>query len=400
MKDLWIVARWEFWRSIRNKAFLITTFLVPVIIIVASIIPQLMAEKKDLQLMVVDETSKVYPVLNQILPNQGIEVIQSTDLTPDELRIRAEEEKKISYLYIPADFFESKKALYYFQSSSNISNINVPIILDQMVKDHELKAMGLTQEMINRLEEKVYVERIAVDKQTDNMDEFIKGQVSMIALGFLIVFTSMMTGGILLQSIVKEKNDRIVEILLSSVSSVNLMAGKIIGSLLVGLVQLVMLVVIGLGVAKFGFHLELGSLFSFNIIYSIVYGILALILIYTLYAFLGAIMKEVQSGGQAQPILVILPVVPMWFIVAIMENPFGLAARVLSYIPPCTPLTMMMRLGITKIPVWEIGLTMVELVVFDVLMVYFVSRIFKTGLLMYGKSAGFKETWKWFKQAS
>ncbi|MCK4258947.1 MAG: ABC transporter permease [Halanaerobiales bacterium] len=400
MKDLWIVARWEFLRSIRNKAFLITTLLVPVIILVAGIVPQMLAEKKDLNLVVIDETSKVYSQLAEIFPNQGIEVRQSSDLTLDELKEKAKEEKKTSYLYIPNDFFESKKAYYYFQSSSNINNINVPILLDQMIKNHELKSMGLTQEMINRLEERVNVERFAVDQDGDNMEEFMKGQVGMIVFGFMMVFTSMMAGSILLQSIIKEKNDRIVEVLLSSVSSMELMAGKIIGSLFVGISQLAILVILALGVAKFGFHLELGSLINNNIIYSFIYGILALVLIYTLYAFLGAIMKEVQSGGQAQLILTILPVVPMWFIAAIMENPFGMVARVLSYIPPCTPMTMMLRLGITKIPLWEIGSTLLVLLVFDIFMVYFVSRIFKTGLLMYGKSAGFKEAWKWFKQAN
>lgn len=400
MRDVWTVTKWEFSRGIKNKAFIVTILLIPIIIFVAAVVPRYLEKNKEQNLVIVDETAQVAEQVSSALAGQGVNVNYAT-YSEEELRKLAEETKKVSYLYIPTDFYENKQVNYYSQSSSEISLQSVQVTLDQIVKYREFNQVGLTNEQIAQLEEPVQVEQIRVDiEEEKDLKDFIVGQIGLVGFGFLIVFTSMMAGGMTLQGIIKEKNDRIVEILLSSISSRDLMAGKIIGNLFVGMVQMTGLGIIGLSIVKFVFKLPLGNLWSVNLLYMGIYAILAYILISTLYAFLGAIMKEVQSGGQVQPMLGIFPVVPMWFAGVIMTDPFGGTARLLSYIPFCTPMTMIMRIAATHIPFWEIGLTIVILLIFDIFMVYFVARIFKTGLLMYGKSAGFKEAWKWFKQAS
>lgn len=400
MRDIWTVAKWEFVRGIKNKAFIVIVLLIPLIIFVSSVVPQYLMKQKEYNLVIVDETGQVAEQVSSALESQKVNVSYAI-YSQEELRQLAEETKKISYLHIPIHFYENKQVNYYCQSSSKINLNNVQLTLDQIVKYHEFHQIGLANEQIAQLEEPVRVEQIRVDQEEEtDIKDFIVGQVGLVGFGFLIVFTSMMAGGMTLQGIIKEKNDRIVEILLSSISSRDLMAGKIVGNFLVGMVQTTGLGMIGLLIVKFVLKFPLGNLWSINLLYMGIYALLAYIMISTLYAFLGAIMKEVQSGGQAQPLLGILPVVPMWFAGLIMGDPFGSTARLLSYIPFCTPMTMIMRIAVTPIPLWEIGLTMMILLAFDILMVYFVARIFKTGLLMYGKTASFKEAWKWFQQAN
>lgn len=399
-RDLAIIVKWEVMRSIRNKAFIITTLLVPIIILVASIVPQMFNSKQNLHLVVVDETGDVYSHLAKALQSENLQFSQVSNMTKDQMVKAAAENSKISYLYIPGDFYQSKRTFYYFMGLSRIEGNLLHTNLNQIVKNFELKSIGLSAKVINRIEESVKFERIDVEQiDQDKGGQFFISQIISMTFGLILIMTSMMSGGFLLQSIIKEKNDRIVEILLSSVSSRLLLTGKIFSSLLVGFIQTLTFLFVGFLVARFGFQLNIFGYLNWNIVLFLIYGILGLILIYVLYAFLGVLMKEAQSGGQAQPLLIILPVAPFWFAAAIVQNPLGILARVLSFIPPFTPATMIMRIGFTNLPTWEIVVTILFLTLFNILMMIFVGKIFKTGLLMYGKNVNLKEAWKWFKQA-
>lgn len=403
MRDIWVVTKWEFNRSIRSKAFLIITLLVPVIIVLASVVPQYIAEKAEKNVVIVDDAGGVYEIAAPYLEAQGIHVSRA-DLNSTEIQDEAQQaaNKNKNYLHVPGDFYQTKQANYYFHGTPSMEEQSLNVILDQAAKSHHLQAMGLTPEQITQLQTPVKVQPVPVDKRAGgDMSKLVAGQAMSIGFTFLVVFVSMMSGAILLQSIISEKNDKIVEILLSSVSSRDLMAGKIIATLLIGLVQVVILGGMGIVAASFIFEtFSLRSVLNISLLYALIYAALAFIQIATLYAFLGAVMKEAQSGGQSQPLLGILPIIPIWFMPVIMSDPFSTISRVLSFIPPFTPLTMVIRTALAPIPFWEVGLSMLLLIAFNVWMIHFVARIFKTGLLMYGKETGFKEAWKWFKQAS
>ena len=403
MKDTLIVTRWEFLRSIRSKAFLITTIMVPLIMIVAAVIPQLLIKTTKKNLKIVDDTGAIYMQLSESLKPLGI-TTEQIDLIQSEVKDEAAQDKNksVRYLFIPGDFFTTKEAFFYSRSadSTDESTVQIQMILDQLTHVFELQKLGLSSEQITQLQQKVQVTTVPLDDRANNMTDLIVKQAGLIGLTFLVIFASMMAGGILLQGIISEKNDRVVEVLLSSVTSKNLMAGKIFGTCLLGLIQMLIFGALGVGVVTLVFKVSMAALLGTNLLYLVVYSLLAFVQIITLYALLGSIMKDAQSGGQSQPLVAILPVIPMWFFAPIMSNPSGAIALVLSYFPPCTSLTMLMRIAMGSVSGLEIALTMLELAVFDVFMVYFVARVFKTGLLMYGKGAGFREAWRWFRQAT
>lgn len=403
MKDMWIVARWEFNRSIRSKVFLIITLLVPAIMVLAGFIPQYIAGKVEHHIVIVDDAGGVYEAVGPYFEAQGVRV-ERGDLSPAELQDEARREvnKNKNYLYIPGDFYAAKQAQFYFHGAPSAGDQSMSLILDQVAKAHDMQSLGLSQAQIAKIQSPVKIQQVPIDKRAGgDMSKLLAGQVMSIGFTFLVVFVSMMSGAILLQSIIAEKNDKIVEILLSSVSSRALMGGKIVATLLIGLVQVVILGAMGLFAAKFIFtNFSVKSILNISLLYALIYGILAFIQIAALYAFLGSVMKEAQSGGQSQTLLGILPIVPIWFLPVIMADPFSTISRVLSFLPPFTPLTMVIRTAMVPIPFWEVGLSMVLLVLFDLWLIHFVAKIFKTGLLMYGKDTGIKEAWRWFKQAS
>ncbi|MFW6036040.1 MAG: ABC transporter permease, partial [Halothermotrichaceae bacterium] len=139
----------------------------------------------------------------------------------------------------------------------------------------------------------------------------------------------------------------------------------------------------------------LSSFFSLKILIMFIYFIFGYIIIASLNAIIGASIKDAQTGGQSTGLIMIIPLVPFYFASAIITNPGGIISRVLSYIPLFTPTTMMLRLGTSTPPVYEILLTFVILLITTYLFVRLSSKIFRIGMLMYGKSADLKEIIKW-----
>lgn len=222
----------------------------------------------------------------------------------------------------------------------------------------------------------------------------------------LILFLgAFMTGVMAMYAIIKEKQSRVVELMLSSVSPWDLMAGKIIGLGMAGLIQ----VISWMATAYFAVN-QLGSfpLSSLTLIHWVTYPlyfILGYLLIASMFATVGAAIKDIHSGG-AVGLIGFIPYMPMIAIAAVVENPNMTWLRVAQFFPPFTPSLMMMRIGAVPlvsdgkefVPVWEVALSLVTLALGAFLMMRFATKVFHVGMLMYGKSASFRELWRWGRQ--
>jgi ABC-2 type transport system permease protein len=128
----------------------------------------------------------------------------------------------------------------------------------------------------------------------------------------------------------------------------------------------------------------------------LIYFLLGFIIISAMNAIAGASSKDLQSSGQSMSgLIVIIPIVPIWFSSVLIQNPSGMLARILSYIPFFTPTTMLVRLGVSSPPLWEIILTMSILAITGFILIKLASKIFRVGMLMYGKNMSLKEILKW-----
>lgn len=219
----------------------------------------------------------------------------------------------------------------------------------------------------------------------------------------LILFIgAFMTGVMSMYAIIKEKQNRVVELMLSSVSPWDLMAGKIIGLGMAGLIQVFCWMATAyFAVNQFG-SFPLSSLTLVHWVTYPLYFVLGYLLIASMFATVGAAIKDIHSGG-AVGLIGFIPYLPMVATAAVVKNPNMLWLRIAQYFPPFTPSLMMMRIGAVPlatdgqefVPVWEIGLSLLTLALGAFLMMRFATKVFHVGMLMYGKSASFRELWKW-----
>ena len=210
---------------------------------------------------------------------------------------------------------------------------------------------------------------------------------------FLFMYAVSTTGNYLLQALVEEKENRTMEIVVTSLSPTALMAGKILGNMLVGLTQLVFW--FGLGGAILAVGLILlpfltGLTFNLSLaLVSLGLWMLAFILISALMATAGVAATEAREAQQLSGVFSLLFVSPMWFLAVLINNPNGIISTFLSLFPLTAPISLPIRMGIVDVPGWQIVLAYLLMVGAVVLAFYIAGRAFRMGMLRYGK----KLTW-------
>lgn len=221
-----------------------------------------------------------------------------------------------------------------------------------------------------------------------------------VPLAFMLLLWSSVwvTGNYLLTSTIEEKSNRVIEVLLSAVSPLELLAGKVIGQCAVGALMLGMYAGVGLSAASsLGYaHLVPPD----KLVYLGVYFVMAFLMVAATMAAIGAAVSELRDAQTLLGPVTLLFTLPLftWFFVT--ENPDSVFARTISYIPPMTPFAMVLRVAsVESVPGWEIALT--SLVGFGgvIAMVWAAARIFRIGILLTGKSATPAELWKWLRRA-
>lgn len=228
-------------------------------------------------------------------------------------------------------------------------------------------------------------------------------------LAFIFLFVVLFSGTFVLQNIVREKQNRAVELLLAAVSPRQLIAGKILAFGGIGLVQALIWVAVGLGLfLVVGPYLGvpvwplLSLMLAFmpwtKVLLFVIFFVLGYLFIASTSAGMGSTMSDVFSGQQLQGLVVTFPVMmPLLVATVLVSEPMGTLARVLSFIPPTIPGTMMLRIALADIPVWEIALSLGVLTVGTLLMMRLAGKIFEVGMLMYGKTANMAEIWRWMR---
>jgi ABC-2 type transport system permease protein len=228
-----------------------------------------------------------------------------------------------------------------------------------------------------------------------------------IVFAFLFVFVVMFSGTLVLQNVIREKQSRVVEVLLSSISARELMAGKILGFGGLGLVQAGIWVLVGLGALFLigpYFGLPVFTLLTLFLAYLpweklllyLVYFALGYLLVASLSAGMGATMSELMTGQQLQSLIVVLPsVLPFMIFSIILEAPNSSIARLFSFFPLTIPGMMILRTAVASLPWWEISATIGILIISIILGMRVAGKIFEVGILMYGKSLSLREIWRW-----
>jgi ABC-2 type transport system permease protein len=422
----WVLIKREYLSRVKTKGFIIGTLALPIMmffIFGIQIVMSQMGAKEKKTLAVIDLSGEVTPTLEKYMADvyknsQGepLYKLDNIKVPPDSInRIKEKfsdlvrKEKLHGLLILPQDVFEKNEFELY---SKNISNMEFNAALERsvsrVVSDLRLTRSGIDQQMVRKLTQRVEIKTFKIS------EEGTKEESGAVAFGIsyamiLILYMAMlMYGQFVMRGVYEDKNSRVVEIVLSSARADQFMAGKIIGIGGAGLTQFLvwaLFVVLGstYGVmmlkemAPGADKIPIPSI-SFSVyLFFFVFFILGYFMYATLYAALGSMVNDEADAQSLQWPVTILIIMGFMFMFFILNNPNSTMAVVLSLIPFFTPLLMFLRHSVGAAPLYQVLLSVVMMIVSIFGLIWFTGRIFRVGILMYGKKPTLPEVVKWIK---
>lgn len=409
----------EYLAHVRSKGFFIATLLAPLFMSAMILLPGLLATMstgEQWTVSVIDQTDRIFPLLQEALSDtlkdgRPAFVLQDVAVPPEGLeRVTATLNDRVvrkslsAYLVIEPEILVTGEAGLYAANVGDFTTLGrIEDALDGIVVELRLDQEGLDAERIGRLTRGIDLKTLKVSKAGQEESGFGR----MFQVTFLFVFFLYMTillyGVTVMRGVIEEKSSRIVEILLSSLRPTQLMAGKIIGVGCVGLTQYAIWICFGLVLTTIGSaYLGPGGIVTSippaTFLYFILFYLLGYFLYATLYAGIGAVCTSEQEAQQSQfPVIAVL-IVPLLLITMIIKNPDGIVSTVLSLIPFFSPMLMFLRINVGAPSLGQILLSIGLLLATIVMMIWVVARIFRVGILMYGKKPSLPEVLRWIRK--
>ncbi len=407
MMRIWIIIKWEFLNRARSKLFLITTFLLPIFAVGLLYIPTLLLEIEPENITTV---VLVHKESNDALIKRFKEKVDSSfrldNGNPQYLfsRLNSEVDAMDSvankyfdcYLFIPDDILNSGIVSYYSHSLSNIKLYNqLRRSLNQAVIEERMIQKNIDVTLVGQLSRNIIFDTFEVDESgiASDGDELASFFIPILFV-MILFMTVFMSGQLLLRSVMEERTNRTIEILLSSVSPDQLMAGKILGLGMLGLVQMTFYLILGFITAYFR-DIPIIDLNQFPVF--MIYFVTGYLFYSSIYATMGTFFNSEQEAQQSSGLIGIIAVLPVIFASYFITNPGSSFTIALSYFPPITPFMMILRLGTGTVEWMEILFTTFILVICCWGMMKFSGKIFRTAILLYGKKITLKEILKWLK---
>lgn len=392
------VVRWEVMRNLRNRAFLLGMLVTPLIGLLVAGIPALLAylDEPDTRSYAVVDRLGAYPALEALVPNEDVRLVPVDDEAAAEARVIDGEAD--GYLVLDQTFEQTGIVRLYVPNSNRWVPGGLQSALTQLLQSRRLEAVGLDLEDAQYLLDPALVVNTVLGEEPGD-DELNLGRLPT-AIGTLVLLMVliMTSGTMLLQSALQEKRDRMSEVVLSSINANQLMGGKIIGHFLLGALQAVIWLAVGLPLAYFVFDLPIGRWITPGAIpVFALFFLLGYLLFAALFVAAGATMEDIQSSSNVQGMVFMLPFLPFLMIGPVLNNPGGLLAQVGTLVPLTSPFITVLRMGIGDVPAWEIAAAAALLVIGTIVVTFLAARIFRVGMLMYGKSASPAEIWRWLR---
>lgn len=415
MHKIWLIIKREYLVRVRKKSFIIMTILGPILMAALLIVPTYLAEEnQENRIIALNEDA------NYILEDS--EFIHFTTIPTSEaelLKTDFNESPFYALLYIDGGNF----TLYSNQQISLSVSKSIERQLEKLIKHEKLKLLGIDLQILEdaNTEINITTKIISEDGNTSNSQAEASMGIGFIS-GILIYMFIFMYGTMVMRGVIEEKTSRIVEVIISSVKPFQLMMGKILGVALVGFTQFVLwilLTIIISTVAELAFldanvmATEMnssdqsvilaqvaeitGGINLLQIFLAFIFYFLAGYLMYSsLFAAVGSAV-DAEADTQQFILPITIPLILSFVLIQpIMDNPDGTLAFWMSMVPFTSPVIMMVRLpfGVAN---WELALSVGILIVSFIATTWLAGRIYRTGILMYGKKANYKEIWKWLK---
>jgi ABC-2 type transport system permease protein len=311
------------------------------------------------------------------------------------------------YLYLPPEALELSAAEYFGRNVSNVADLR---LMDQAVEEvmvtHRLMGQGLNPARVKRLTRPLKLKTIRIGASGGEREDRGASAVLSIILLMMLYTTVIMWGQVVMTSVIEEKTSRVVEVMVSSIPSGLLFAGKLLGVGAAGLTQFLIwagaLAVIGLSAAGASGSLggvRLPEASPLVLAALVVYFLLGYFFYAALFAAIGSAVNTPQEAQTLVfPVFAPLVVGTLCFPL-VLQSPDGTLSTVLSLLPPLTPLLMFLRITVLTPPWWQIGLSVLLTGLAIAAVVWFAARVHRVGILMYGKRPTFPEIVRWARHA-
>ncbi|MFT4062176.1 MAG: ABC transporter permease [Edaphocola sp.] len=427
MNKTWIIIKREYLSRVKKKSFLIATLAIPLLFVVfGGLMGLIAADKGDTKnIMVVDESGLFAPKL------KNTEALKYTMATGDieEKKKGFDAEQYDGLLYVPKFDYKSEKIkfrLFYDEQPGVGTENDIADDLNQILTDQRMTAAGISNDQLKTLQE----QSIGITAESLK-DGSVKSNEAAMAIGgfcgFVLYLFLLLYGMSVMRSVTEEKTNRIAEIIVSSVKPMQLMLGKIIGVAMVGLTQVLIWIVVIVAFASIGLPMMTSGMAISNmnaatagqtaaaagntgellailngtnwlaiILWFVFYFMGGYFLYAALFAAVGSLVDEDPQASSQYTMPITLPIVFSFYIMfSALKNPNGSLAVFGSIFPLTSPIVMMGRIPFGDVPWWQLALSAALLVLGFLGTSWMAGKIYRTGILMYGKKVSFKEIGKW-----
>ena len=391
------VFRWEFQKNLKSAVFLVTTLMMPLIMILAagiSYFASTSVAKEEQHIAVIDETGDFFPYLESYLAGSPVQVMLRRRSELQQLSEAVEKGELNGYLDLGSDNLEGGVIHYHVRDAKEMNTMILEEAVRAVMTRYRMEKMGLSAAEIASATAPVALKVRSVSGE----EASIAAMIAPFFFSILLVVAVMISGQVLMYGVLKEKRNRVVEILLSSVTALDLLLGKILAFGLLGLLQIAIWMTVGLIAAGRFINLGEMGMTPESLIPLILFFIGGYLMFAALFAAMGATMKDAEGGSQTQGMVVLIPMIPMFASTAILMSPNAAWVRIFSYIPIFTPTTMLMRIASTTLPWWELASTFMVMILGIAFFIYLGARIFSRGLLQFDRSISFREMGKMMRK--
>ncbi len=425
VSSLFTVIKFTFMNKLKSKAFLITSMILIVILSVVINLPyiiQLFSSDEPKQIGIFEDSSEVTQRLHTYLDHQEHKDVELVFIAPAENQQQNERiiRDQIASGQVDGflEFIQSEEEnrfpqiIYKSDSSLDFSIQNVlRNALNTIKTELAIQDLALTDEQRNRLFSPIQIETVQISVTSGAQREDKTESQMFLAYGLVYVLIilffmgTMISGQMIATEITAEKSSRVMEILVTSVAPLKQMFGKIIGMLLLGLSQIVIFVVVtvvnialphNVNILN-DFNINLGDAQTSLFIYFIVFYLLGYFLYATIFAAVGSLVSRTEDLGQAIMPVTFLSLAAFYIGIFGMAQPTSTFMTSMSFVPFFTPITMFIRIGMADPAGWEIALSLIILMATIFIMGWLSAKIYRTGVLMYGKRPSIKEIRKAMK---
>ncbi len=445
MKKFLAVVKREYVQRVRSKLFIAVTLLGPFIMSLFGVVPALIMNINagdPVKIAVVDQTGKFYSRIHNTImaeapegeespkpavkpkeqdakgsepfqrqsdvPQRGFSLREesmsgrSIEQVKSELGEQVRQKQIDGYLVLPPNLLEGATPEFYSSNTGDVfTRKQLENSLHQSVREERLARANIDVKIIRELSRPVELHSFKIGDRGEERDTG-GGFIVVFAAGFIIYLTILMYGQVILGAVIEEKETRIAEILFSSLKPFPLMMGKMIGISMTGLTQLA---VWGLAFAGFvmfaarGLSLKIPEVAPVVFVYFALFFLLGYFIYATIYVLVGSMVTTAQEGGMLAMPIILLLMIGFYMTFPVIQRPDSTFAFWASMFPFFSPITMLVRIVTKTPPFWQIALSLAIGFGTVVLLIWLAARIYRIGMLMYGKRATIPEVWRWVRQA-